>query len=62
LCKHTVARPQVEGRNKALENEVLALRKAAEHAVAEMRTLQNVRGGQGGRRGPQSESVDAAGR
>lgn len=35
---------QVEGRNKELENEVLAMRKAAEQAVAEMRTLQNVRG------------------
>jgi len=31
----------VEGRNKELDNEVLALRKAAEEGASQMRTLQN---------------------
>ena len=42
---------QVEARSKELENDVLAGRRAAEQAVGEMRTLQNVRaGGKEGRR------------
>jgi hypothetical protein len=39
-CPRPHAPTKVEGRNKELENEVLSLRKAAEQAVAEMRTLQ----------------------